>query len=261
MPLKNGSFWVTFLRPRPHPGFELLDPVDQQEGIAVRDESRIWPAERRPHESTSLAVRPSIFSLEVPHILVRVPSSPASKISRTPDPAALYHGHPPHGESICFRMPRAPRPPRQTPHPSPRPRYLRFFPLYPEKLSISRVAPSMSGEWKARIPRVTFRRARARSLSRAHPSARRRRSGAGYEFAATTMPLASSAALRRLSGSAPIRATIPPGCSLDASFIRRSLSPRANTVSETEAPRAWAAAYSRASGRQHVGLSPASRNR
>src|SRR5215208_5421104 len=70
----------------PNTGFELLDPVHQEEGVAVRDEI---PDLRRPewriHESISPAVRPSTsFLLKSRNSLVRVPSSPASKISRTP---------------------------------------------------------------------------------------------------------------------------------------------------------------------------------
>src|SRR5215218_10788053 len=90
----------------PHPWFELFDPVDQQEGVTVRDETPyLRRAERRVHESASPAIRPTTsFLLKSRSILVRVPSSPASKISRTPrsskrSTTATHRT----GESIWFR--------------------------------------------------------------------------------------------------------------------------------------------------------------
>src|SRR5215207_3430451 len=92
----------------PHPWFELFDPVDQQEGVAVRDETPyLRRTEWRVHESASPAGRPTTsFLLKSRSILVRVPSSPASKISRTPNSSkrstTVTHRT---GESIWLRSP------------------------------------------------------------------------------------------------------------------------------------------------------------
>src|SRR5215204_4133015 len=93
---------------RPDPRFEFVDPVHEEEGVTVRDElPDLCRAERRLHASTSPTVAPvTSFLLKSRSILVSVPSSPASKISRTPNSSkrstTVTHRT---GESIWLRSP------------------------------------------------------------------------------------------------------------------------------------------------------------
>src|SRR5215218_5883152 len=91
---------------RPEPRFEFVDPVHEEEGVTVRDElPDLCRAERRLHASTSPTVAPvTSLLLKSRSILVSVPSSPASKISPTPNSSnrstTATHRT---GESIWFR--------------------------------------------------------------------------------------------------------------------------------------------------------------
>src|SRR5215208_500748 len=105
----------------------------------------------------------------------------------------------------------------------------------------------MSGEWKA--PATCKRTLRPRRPSVTSSSASSRPETTVWrgvlKFAATTAPPDFSAASATASASAPIRATIPPGFSFDASFIRRSRSATSRAPSRSpRLPAAWAAAYS-----------------
>src|SRR5215203_7267410 len=91
---------------RPDPRFEFVDPVHEEEGVTVRDElPDLCRAERRLHASTSPTVAPvTSFLLKSRSILVSVPSSPASKISRTPNSSnRSITATQRTGESIWFR--------------------------------------------------------------------------------------------------------------------------------------------------------------
>src|ERR687897_568897 len=237
----------------PHTGIELLDPVHKEEGVTVRYEiPDLGRPERRLHGSTSPAGRPSTSPfLKSRNILVSVPSSPASKILRTPR-STRHSTTATHrtGESIWCRNASRTSSAVVNTAPSVAPTIgitgsTNSTP--PRSSSISRAAPAMSGEWKAPdTSSFTFRPLTRSATSSSASFCPEMTVWRGVlKFAATTIPSAFSAALSTLAGSAPIRATIPPGLCLEASLIRRSLSATSRTPSaRPRLPAAWAAAYS-----------------
>src|SRR5215213_5060872 len=237
----------------PDPRLELDDSVNQQERVAVRDE---LPYLRRPqrhlHASTSLAVRPSMsLRLKSRNIRVSVPSSPASKISPTPRLANLsITATQRTGESIWLLSASRTSPAVASTPPSDASTIGISGSRSATSASIAFIAieaSSMSGEWKA--PATSSSTLRPRTFSATPSSApfspEMTVCRGVLKLAATTTPSASLAARTTSMGSAPIRATIPPGFSTAASFISRSLSATSRTASSSpRLPAACAAAYS-----------------
>ena len=210
------------------------------------------------------------FLLKSRNILVSVPSSPASKISRTPNSSNLSitatHRT---GESIWFRNASLTPSAVASTAPSVAPTIGISGPAT-RPLRAARPSPSaasaMSGEWKA--PATCSSTLRPRTLSadvlERSVLARDDRLPRGVEVGRHDDAVGLLCdAWTTPSGSAPIRATIPPGFSAAASFISRSLSATSRTaVLEPRLPAACAAAYSPSECPATTSAStPASRNR